>query len=131
MLASATQAAGMQIQSRSQGRERGAADHVVRHWNADRKLRSRYEDADLERLLLGASPARPPPPISTAPPKPGKMPAWPSWISEKGQPFSSPFKGSATLTDAQAADLQKGMWYVNVHTAANPGGELRGQLMKS
>jgi len=52
------------------------------------------------------------------------------WISEKGQPFSSPFKGSATLTDAQAADLQNGMWYVNVHTAANPGGELRGQVMK-
>src|SRR5689334_25253090 len=37
------------------------------------------------------------------------------WISEKGQPLSSPFKGSATLTDAQADDLQKGMWYVNVH----------------
>lgn len=53
------------------------------------------------------------------------------WISEKGQPFSSPFKGSATLTDAQADDLQKGMWYVNVHTAANPGGELRGQLVKA
>jgi hypothetical protein len=53
------------------------------------------------------------------------------WISEKGQPFASPFKGQATLTDAQAADLEKGMWYVNVHTAANPGGELRGQLMKA
>lgn len=53
------------------------------------------------------------------------------WISEKGQPFSSPFKGSATLTDAQAADLQKGMWYANIHTAANPGGELRGQVMKA
>ena len=53
------------------------------------------------------------------------------WISEKGKPFESPFKGSATLTDAQAADLQNGLWYVNVHTAANPGGEVRGQLMKS
>ena len=41
------------------------------------------------------------------------------WISEKAQPFSSPFEGSATLTDAQATDLQKGMWYVNVHTAAS------------
>jgi len=52
------------------------------------------------------------------------------WISEKGQSFSSPFKGSATLTDAQADDLQKGMWYANVHTAANPGGEIRGQVVK-
>jgi CHRD domain-containing protein len=53
------------------------------------------------------------------------------WISEKGQPFASPFKGSATLTDAQAADLMAGNYYVNLHTAANPGGELRGQLVKS
>jgi hypothetical protein len=52
------------------------------------------------------------------------------WISEKGSPFPSPFKGSATLTDAQAADLQAGLYYVNIHTAANPGGELRGQLVK-
>src|SRR5262249_34144876 len=33
------------------------------------------------------------------------------WISEKGQALSSPFKGQATLTDAQADDLQKGMLY--------------------
>ena len=42
----------------------------------------------------------------------------------------SPFQGSATLTDAQAADLGAGMWYVNIHTAANPGGEIRGQIVK-
>ena len=53
------------------------------------------------------------------------------WISEKGKPFDSPFKGSATLTDAQASDLMAGLWYINIHTAANPGGELRGQLVKS
>ena len=46
-------------------------------------------------------------------------------------PFTSPFKGSAKLTDAQASDLMAGRWYVNIHTAANPGGELRGQLVKS
>jgi hypothetical protein len=39
-------------------------------------------------------------------------------------------KGAATLTDAQAADLLAGRWYLNVHTAANRGGEIRGQLMK-
>jgi hypothetical protein len=41
----------------------------------------------------------------------------------------SPIKGSATLTPAQAADLMAGKWYINLHTAANPGGELRGQVM--
>ena len=43
---------------------------------------------------------------------------------------SSPAEGSATLTDAQAADLTAGKYYVNVHTAANPGGEIRGQVGK-
>src|SRR5262249_48219197 len=32
---------------------------------------------------------------------------------------TSPIKGSGTLTEAQAADLLAGKWYVNVHTAAN------------
>ena len=43
---------------------------------------------------------------------------------------ASPMEGSATLTDAQAADLVGGKWYVNVHTAANKGGEIRGQVVK-
>jgi hypothetical protein len=42
----------------------------------------------------------------------------------------SPIEGTATLTENQAADLLAGKWYVNIHTAANPGGELRGQMMK-
>ena len=40
------------------------------------------------------------------------------------------FEGSATLTDAQEADLMAGKLYVNIHTAANKGGEIRGQVMK-
>lgn len=40
-------------------------------------------------------------------------------------------KGSATLDDAQAADLSEGRWYLNLHTAANPDGEIRGQVMKA
>jgi len=40
------------------------------------------------------------------------------------------FEGSATLTDAQADELLAGKWYVNVHTAANKGGEVRGQVTK-
>jgi hypothetical protein len=42
----------------------------------------------------------------------------------------SPIQGTATLTESQAADLLAGKWYANIHTAANPGGELRGQMMK-
>ena len=43
---------------------------------------------------------------------------------------SSPVEGSATLTDAQAADLMAGKLYINFHTAANPAGEIRGQVTK-
>jgi Cu/Zn superoxide dismutase len=42
---------------------------------------------------------------------------------------ASPITGTATLTDAQAADLKAGKYYVNVHTAANKGGEIRGQIV--
>ena len=38
--------------------------------------------------------------------------------------------GSATLNDAQAADLLAGKYYINVHTDANKGGEIRGQVTK-
>ena len=47
-----------------------------------------------------------------------------------GAAAKSPFQGSATLTDAQAQQLLAGEWYVNVHTAANKGGEIRGQVTK-
>jgi hypothetical protein len=45
-------------------------------------------------------------------------------------PATSPTEGSTTLTDAQAADLVAGKYYVNVHTEANKGGEIRGQVTK-
>ncbi|HXT82258.1 MAG TPA: CHRD domain-containing protein [Acetobacteraceae bacterium] len=41
---------------------------------------------------------------------------------------TSPVHGTATLTEAQIKDLVGGKWYVNVHTAANKGGEIRGQV---
>ena len=49
----------------------------------------------------------------------------------KGTPVTSPIDGKATLTAEQAKDLVDGKWYFNLHTAANPGGEIRGQLLKS
>ena len=42
---------------------------------------------------------------------------------------ASPIEGQQTLTAAQVDDLMAGKWYVNIHTAANPGGEIRGQVM--
>ncbi len=44
---------------------------------------------------------------------------------------ASPISASATLTDAQIKDLEAGRWYANIHTEANKGGEIRGQLMRS
>ena len=42
--------------------------------------------------------------------------------------LGSPITGSKQLTPAQILQLQSGLWYINLHTAANPGGELRGQV---
>lgn len=47
-----------------------------------------------------------------------------------GAAAKSPFEGSATLTDSQVSDLMAGKLYVNIHTAANKAGEIRGQLTK-
>jgi hypothetical protein len=38
--------------------------------------------------------------------------------------------GEATLTPEQVADLLAGKWYANIHTQANPGGEIRGQVTR-
>jgi hypothetical protein len=60
-------------------------------------------------------------------------PAEPGKNSGVAVPIPNPiasFEGSATLTDAQAADLLAGRYYANVHTEANKGGEIRGQVTK-
>jgi len=44
--------------------------------------------------------------------------------------LASPIKGTATLTASQMQELLDGKWYVNLHTAANPDGEIRGQITK-
>ena len=62
-------------------------------------------------------------------------PAEPGKYAGVAVPFTgdltSPIKELATLTDAQAADLEAGKYYVNIHTAANKDGEIRGQVMKA
>ena len=60
-------------------------------------------------------------------------PAGPGKNAGVAVPIPNPtasFEGSATLTDAQAADLMAGKWYVNIHTEAHKGGEIRGQVTK-
>jgi hypothetical protein len=51
-------------------------------------------------------------------------------VGVKGS-VASPIEGDAALTPEQTADLMAGKWYFNVHTAANPGGELRGQMERA
>ena len=45
--------------------------------------------------------------------------------------FTSPFVyTSAALDAAQEADLAAGLYYINLHSAAFPGGEIRGNITK-
>jgi len=43
-------------------------------------------------------------------------------------PYDSPIKGQAVLNAEQEQALLAGLWYVNLHTADNPKGEVRGQV---
>lgn len=44
--------------------------------------------------------------------------------------FDSPLTGTAALNDGQIGDLRAGLWYINIHTAKYPAGEIRGQVVK-
>ncbi|ALJ00151.1 CHRD domain-containing protein [Rufibacter tibetensis] len=44
-------------------------------------------------------------------------------------PYTSPINSQTpALTDAQEADLLAGLWYVNIHSAQFPAGEIRAQV---
>jgi hypothetical protein len=47
-------------------------------------------------------------------------------LAKDGNTYTVP--AGAKLTELQLASLRAGNLYINVHTAANPGGEIRGQL---
>jgi hypothetical protein len=56
-------------------------------------------------------------------------------IRDKASPgeaaaLTSPVNAQAILTVDQVAQLEQGLWYVNVHSAQFPKGELRGQVTK-
>jgi hypothetical protein len=44
------------------------------------------------------------------------------------EPFGTTMTGSAAVTPAMVADLEGGLWYINVHSTVYPDGEIRGQL---
>jgi len=52
-------------------------------------------------------------------------------IPVKASPLTSPIDSQATISAEQAKDLLDGKWYFNLHTADNPKGEVRGQLLKA
>ena len=49
-------------------------------------------------------------------------------VGFSGNLSASPIQGEMKLTPEQVTQLTSGQWYVNLHTPANPGGEIRGQL---
>jgi hypothetical protein len=63
------------------------------------------------------------------PAEPGKNAGIQVWLSKQGSPVDSPITGQATLTPEQAKQFVDGEWYINVHTQAHPGGEIRGQVV--
>ncbi|MDB5121181.1 MAG: hypothetical protein JWN56_2399 [Sphingobacteriales bacterium] len=44
-------------------------------------------------------------------------------------PYTSGMMSAMKLTDEQEVDLLAGLWYLNIHTVANPGGEIRAQVL--
>jgi hypothetical protein len=46
-------------------------------------------------------------------------------------PCTSPVTATTPVTASQIADLKARKLYVNVHTATNPGGEIRGQITRA
>ena len=85
---------------------------------ATRNLSWTVTYADLTGPALGAH--------FHGPSEPGKN----AGIALPFKTVQSPIQGTATITESQATDLLAGKWYANIHTAANPGGELRGQMVK-
>ena len=61
-----------------------------------------------------------------APPRPARMPA----SRSRSRACQQPGQRLGDANRREAADLLAGKLYVNIHTAANPGGEIRGQVTK-
>jgi CHRD domain-containing protein len=57
-------------------------------------------------------------------------PACPNKTAAVAKSIESLGGGSAALSEAEAADLIAGTWYIDIHTRAHPEGEIRGQVMR-
>jgi hypothetical protein len=57
-------------------------------------------------------------------------PASPAKAAGAVQRINSLSGGSATLSDAEAADLIGGYWNITIHTRSHPEGEIRGQMVR-
>jgi hypothetical protein len=63
-----------------------------------------------------------------APPEPGSSIGA---AMDLAPPLTSPVVSSARLDDIQIGDLRAGLWSVNLLTARNPRGEIRGDLERA
>ena len=59
----------------------------------------------------------------------GPAPAGVNANVQVGLPLGSPKIGNAILAASQEADLLAGLWYINIHSSVEPGGEIRGQVV--
>ena len=57
-------------------------------------------------------------------------PASPAAAAGVLQRIGSLSGGSATLSDAEAAQLIGGYWNITIHTRSHPAGEIRGQMVR-
>lgn len=50
-------------------------------------------------------------------------------VNIPNSPGNGSLIGDAVISDAFAAELMAGLWYVNIHSDVYPGGEIRGQVV--
>ena len=123
---SAASAATIDFRGDTEREVRGAADHLECEWRRAGDAGHRQQEAHLHDYLYRPERSGDGGPL----PGPAAAGANAGVAVPIGSNPASPSTGSVTLTDAQMKDLEAGNWYANVHTEANKGGEIRGQLMR-
>ena len=104
---------GRDVQGRSHGRGPGAAQHHQGHGRAQ----ATYDPASKKLTYTVNYKDLSGPATAAHFHGPAAAGANAGVVVPAAAPLTSPIKGEATLTDAQAADLAAGRWYFNIHTA--------------
>ena len=91
-------------------------------------LRSQLQDADVEHHVQRPVGTRHHGAYPWTRRRPEKMPVSKSG-SAKGSASDQPDQRPGHSNPAQAQQLMAGDTYINIHTQAHPGGEIRGQIM--